>query len=683
MEPVAERSPPPGADPRLRACAGTAGAALALSALAPCETWHDGACFVWQLAPDLRPASLWVLLAPGVCGALLIAGALLCRRAFSLAVLALAAVAGLFAVAAVGVEALAWDLLPQPEVWSHGPAPGILAVACTAAGLWLSPETATRRAARGLLAAAVPCGLAHLLLPACGESPVRLTARVMAHVVSSSGVGNVLSATVLVLVVLWPAVAVAVGWAHARRPAERGRSAAAVLLAYGAPVTLLPFVERSLISPDRGAADAGTMLGGVLVLAGTLVALAAALSFLARWAAGLSTMPARGERRTLLVAMGVVVFASAGTSRWARPESTQVASPPGPATPEGDRVFGMLLSNWNDARAAVDLHTPPKDGLDATAAEAALVASARDLGGDLGSALAALASGSAQPGLPERRWYGLVDRVNAASRRGGLPYYVDPTEVVGVDGPPPGRWFRVDAYRIEGARGFTHAGRALATLRVRALSPERTRLGSLGLSRDVQPFAVVALDAIDAYRDELQQLAARTPPRCSAAPGESAAAEHALQACGAVLASLAREGDLGAALLATTERHELQHQIDGPAMTPSRWLAPRIAWQPSGQRDRIGRELSAYLAQMTAPDPAPRLTLLRLLRLALLVRTGVEHRVALLAFEAMGDEEVARGDAAARAYLRLSALDDAGLRAHAERAWREVYGGELGVVAPR
>jgi hypothetical protein len=197
----------------------------------------------------------------------------------------------------------------------------------------------------------------------------------------------------------------------------------------------------------------------------------------------------------------------------------------------------------------------------------------------------------------------------------------------------------------------------------------------------VQPFAVVVLDEIGAYRDELEQLAARDPPRCAAGPAESPTVGDALQACGATLARLAREGDLGAALLATTERHELQHQIDGPFMARSGWLEPRLLWEPAELRARIQRELSAYLAQMTAPGPAPRLTLLRLLRLALLARGSVEHRVALLAFEVLG--EPARGDSAARAYQRLGALDDATLRSRAASAWREVYGGELGVVSPR
>jgi hypothetical protein len=384
----------------------------------------------------------------------------------------------------------------------------------------------------------------------------------------------------------------------------------------------------------------------------------------------------------------MVVLAALGTSAFSRPSNAGAPWQPGPSTPEGDRLFGVLLPAWNDARRRGDLGEERSAGAElagVAAAEASLVESARGLDTSFGIALAALVSEARRADLMERRWYGLVERVNEASRRAGLAYYVDPTEVVVAGGDPPRRWFRVDAYRIEAVHRFAHAGRDLSTLHVRAMSPDRTRRAVLGLSRDLQPFAVVVLDEIHAYEEELEQLAARAPPRCGEGHVDSQAAEDALRACGDVLSGIVGQGELGAALLGATERHELQHQIDGAHMARSAWLERRLAWYDPALRARIRRELSAYLAQMTAKGAAPRVTLLRLLRMALLIRKGAEYQAAVLVFEALGDGEPVelQGEAIARAYLRLGQLDDAALRARAASAWQKVYGGELTDLADR
>src|SRR6185369_13431034 len=112
---------------------------------------------------------------------------------------------------------------------------------------------------------------------------------------------------------------------------------------------------------------------------------------------------------------------------------------------------------------------------------------------------------------------------------------------------------------------------------------------------------------------DLERLAAQAPPRCGEGAVETAAAEEALRGCGEALAGLISRGELTEALHAATVRHELQHRIDGAAPRRSAWLGERLAWLDPGPRARIGRELSAYIAQMTAPGAAPRLTLMRLL----------------------------------------------------------------------
>jgi hypothetical protein len=132
---------------------------------------------------------------------------------------------------------------------------------------------------------------------------------------------------------------------------------------------------------------------------------------------------------------------------------------------------------------------------------------------------------------------------------------------------------------------------------------------------------------------------------------------------------------LGAALVDLTDRHELQHRLDAPLLRRGAWLERRLALRPPETRDRIARELSAYLAQTTAPGPAPRLSLVRLWRMALVVRRGVEHETAQLALEALGLPE-------SRPPEPADVVDEA-LRARAERAWTELFGGRLPHVSAR
>jgi hypothetical protein len=633
-------------DAQLRARCRLAGLALALAAVVPVETRNDGARFVWELAPDLGARSLLVLLAPALGGALVLVATRACRRAGTLAALVLAASASLAVILARGADALAADLLASPEPWIASPFPALLAVALVVA----ARSASDARASRALRLAAAAAAAAHLALPADGESPARLALRVLGHVGSAGGARSLLGAALLVALVVWPALAVAIGSLRASRSAPTTAWTAA-LAAYGLPALLGPPARRALADPWGQGPSAAGLLGGLALLAAVLVLLASAVALLAEQ--GRAALLA--ERWTALAAAVLIALA-------ASPAPAPVAPdwPAGPPTPEADRVFGALLPRWNDGSAE---------------ATAALVPAARRLDEGLGAALAALVSESGPGGILERRWYRLVDRVNEASRRAALPYYVDPTGLM-VDGER--RTPRVDAYRIERALHVTAAGRGFTTLHVRALSPERARPAALGLSRDVQPYAVVALDELAAYQGELERLAAAPVPRCGETVAESEAAEAALRDCGAALSAAVGRGELGAALLDATARHELQHRIDGPHPSPSAWLRSRVAWLDPASRARTERELSAYLAQMTAPGAAPRITLLRLLRLALVIRRGVEHDVARLAFAALGG-----GVPVEQAYGALAARTDEGLRVAAAAAWRLVYGGELAAVAPR
>jgi hypothetical protein len=481
-----------------------------------------------------------------------------------------------------------------------------------------------------------------------------MMARVLAHVARASGPRNLTGACMLAAVVLWPAIAVGVGAWQAAQPA-RPRSYDGLLALHGIPAVLGPLAQRTLADPWDRDSSAAITLGSLALSAAVVVLLASAFTALSEEDLG----GLAAERRTALDALGAAALAAIGISLLGRPPRSDPDWHAGPPTPAGDHVFGELLPRWNDGRSG---------------AEATLVGGAQGLDAGLGAALSALITETARGGLLERRWYRLIDRVNEASRRAELPYYVDPTGVISAGGDT--RWYRLDVYRIERVSRFASStGRTLTTLHVRALAPGRPRPAALGLSRDVQPYAVVAVDEIHAYQADLERLAAQAPPRCGEGLAESAAAEEALRACGEALAGSIARGELGPALLAATERHEIQHRIDGAAPRRSAWLGSRLAWYEPAARARIERELSAYLAQMTAPGQAPRLTLMRLLRMALLVRRGVEHDVARLAFEALGG-------AGPDTYVTLAGRDDEALRRDAEGAYRAVFGRDLPHVTP-
>ncbi len=340
-----------------------AGAVLWLSFLVPIETLHDGPRFLWQLAPDLGGMSTAVLVAPACAGALVVAATFVWQRAAAVAVVALGALVGLQAVTSAGAQALAQDLLPAPEIWSRTPAPALLAVALAAAGVSLS--------SRPLLVAALPCTVAHLLVPSAGEAPLGMLARVIGHVATSSGSGNLVSAGLLALIVLWPAMAVVAGWLLARR--AQPRRLGALLSASALPTALVPVVERSLANPWSGASGLPSTLGGMTVLVALLVILAVSIASLAS-----RPLPElRRERTTAIVSLGAATVIALAASRLAAPTARAPAFRLGPATTSGDRLFGDLLPRWSALRARVDRGAATA-GPELAVAEEALRGAARD-----------------------------------------------------------------------------------------------------------------------------------------------------------------------------------------------------------------------------------------------------------------------------------------------------------------
>jgi hypothetical protein len=165
-------------------------------------------------------------------------------------------------------------------------------------------------------------------------------------------------------------------------------------------------------------------------------------------------------------------------------------------------------------------------------------------------------------------------------------------------------------------------------------------------------------------------------------------AERAFDACGDVLARLVEEagGGVKDALLLGTERHELQHQIDGPHLAMSSSVLERLgAYVPSFQ-DRVNRELSAYVAELTADGMAPRFELVHLAQFVLGEPGGAYYHTAVLFFEALSQKRLRSGVEPRGeldygdfkdALVDLASLPDADLRAKARKAYKKLFGAEL------
>jgi hypothetical protein len=278
-----------------------------------------------------------------------------------------------------------------------------------------------------------------------------------------------------------------------------------------------------------------------------------------------------------------------------------------------------------------------------------------------------------------------VAEVNDACRAAELPYYLDPE--VAIRKRPEGLWrqLAVDAYRVEAVHRFDVDGDDYATLEVLPLATPRGghRTGLLGLSRDIQPFALVVRDNTTQHLEELRGLL--DPPRCGASFDDDT---HALMLrCGTMLAELLAQPEAEAALLAGVARHELQHQIDGPLLPMASSLEERLGGYDAAWKARINRELSAHLAQLTHDTPPLRLGLVDPLRFAALDESGVYHHASVLMFEALGRRPLGRPrrlDLAALSdtFDELAALDDAALAERARTAWADLFGDDLPEPTP-
>ncbi|XXT23631.1 hypothetical protein WME94_19010 [Sorangium sp. So ce429] len=698
---------------RLRARCLWSGLALALSVLVPYEVAYGHGIFVWSVLPELAPAARLAALAPAAAGLwLLFLGArtkqragllragLLIERPTSRAIAVLAALVAVNVAVWIGRRSSAWDMLPLPDSLITRPAPFVAVFALTAAGVVLRFHARARRGGSALLVASVAAALVFYLWPSRGEIPAQTVARAAVLVATLPDVRFQLGYGMVLLFVLGPLAIALLGLAHVRRVPAREHPGLAIAAVWAMPGLMLLSVYRAFLSGGLGV-EAGMVAFFALLLLAVVAVLASALEVLV-----LGTMvpdaelesgdgagaagSARGARPIAAAgAAAAVVAALLGALLvLGRPAPKGVDWRLGAPTAEWDRVFGELVPGWERARLARDAHARNARG---TGAEAQVLTKARGRemlaaaraqpdGKDVAAALAALAGQVDDLELSGRAFGRLVAEANDAARRAGLPYYLDASVILGVSAEGTMRRFYTTPYRVKEVHVFRVGEARFATLLVEPIT-EGGRV-HLGFSRDQDPFALVLGSEVRSYAERAGQEGGTCHAAAGGAPGATAGA---LARCDAALAAL--RGRLGAALeravLAGTERHELQHQIDGPHLPLSPAVAELLAGFSDEAQDRASRELSAYIAEMTASDAPPQLTLVHLFPFGVVARGGAEHRVATILLETLAGKKLRFGarevdpETYAQAFEAQVSRGDDELREAARRAYREHFGVDL------
>lgn len=654
---------------------------LLLTPLIPYEVVDNKPQFLWQLISELPLAGAVAALAPLFAGVAILIASLAARRSTSLAMTVLASLATASALFSLGADASAWGLLALPENVIEHPASVVLALALTAAGVNLAQKPQCKPFARRALAAASALLTLYYLMPARGRAPLFESARLVAAIFQTPYWRVKVGFLFLSAIALAPAILVGFGIRAALRPSPQAKPLIGAFAVYGLPAILIVLLYRSFFGAVPGAEILGS-LGAAVLLAGVLAILASSFEVLGEASvtpdAELALPSGFTLRRAALIAAGASALVCVGQAALARPPVKGVTWTIREPSASGNTLFGELLPAWNDLRERRDVQLNAELEANATS----MINTARALDPGLGRAIERLTRDGVELHVAGRRFYSLIEDVNEASRAAGLPYYLDPSIGFAKVGDGLLRRFQVLSYRVDRVHTVHVGERPFTALHVRAIGGRGGGSSALGFSRDIQPFALVNLDALIPFAETFFDCA----PERRGAPRErrDIRVELALESCTKVFGDLGlsdvRALELG--LAAMTERHEIQHQIDGPHLPLAAAVAQHLPGQSAELSAHVNRELSAYIAALTTEEVTPKLGVLHLFRFALLKRYGVEHHVALIAFSILRGDVVPRAgavdvDAIRDAFLELTSLKDGALRARAAQAWRALYGSQL------
>jgi hypothetical protein len=704
---------------RMRSRARWCSLLLLFVSVLPLDVLYKTPIFLWDVVPEVSLGGQLGLLALPVAAVSIFVASFVSKRGGSLGLFVLAALAAAAILRWLGAERAAWDQNTLPESISNKPAFVLTALAAAAAAGNLSFRPATKRAVLPMVVVSVASALVYYVLPDRGESPLGAIFRSLSQLSELPDFRFQIGALILTFLVSWPLFVAATSLFLLRSPSSKDEGTIAILATWGMSLWLGLLIVRGFGSPEGGLV---LLLHSALVLAvtGVVGLLSAALlvaveaffvkdgdaapasrriadsiegevDTFGKPVTGAPKLPVTGglsPRVALLAAVGgTLVIAGAGYAL-SRPPEKGTDWTLSEATPRSDDVFGSSLPGWMRARRNWDFATRNERSSEARVLLKEkgkdLTVGATTVDADLGAAITRLVEESDDLDLAGRRWGKLVTDVNEASRKSGLPYYLDADIVTEFDKDSFRHSFAVYPYRIEEVRQYDVGGQPYATLRVRRIGRLRQGHGRLGFSRDSQPFALVILEETEEQGELFSAISQMGYCTDNLVANQELYA--GLDRCGQLLKEYAA-GDrraVASGVLTATERHELQHQIDGPHVPLSPAVVRIMEGYAHSSQDRVNREVSAFLAELTAEGAAPKVTLVQLAQY-LLARedpTGTYGRTAIACFEALSGRSVHRGyrlDGKAfwSVYEELFTLPDDELRALAKRTWEREFDGEL------
>jgi hypothetical protein len=663
----------------LRAACRLGGVVLLASPLLPFQLLDGQPIFLWEILGELHPATAVAVLVPALAGILLLVASRRLVRPSLLAFLTLLVLGTWSLISKLGADAAAWDVSNLPESLNRRVELYVLSIALSGASLRLLAEPAARRASRIVAGLAVAAGLIFGVWPSEGEAPLQTCVRFVGALVALPDLRLVLGYGLILSIAVFPLIAAAWSLALSLSGRDSHTALIAELVTFGAPALLFALALRNVLATFG---DVSVVVTTALAsaLAALLALTARSLELLALWGTGVgassdyerSALP----RRFVRVAASVALLSVLGVFVLARPVQKGIDWQLGSRSEKADQLFGELMPAWAQSRARWSLiaktAASAAELAEARAAASQILRASRELSPELGRAVAELVQGSSELDLAGRRWFRLIESVNETSRATKLPYYVDPGLSVAQHQGRVQRLFLLHPYRVEAVRPARADGIGYALLAVRRLGKARDNHDRLGFSRDHQPFALVVLDEIEAYSTSLDDFGRRDPATCI----DTEAPLPELATCGAMLRKLSPSLQQVRRLV---ERHELQHQIDGPELAHAPAVLEALAGYEHAAIDQVNRELSAYMAELVTEGVSPKLALVHVMPFLHSRAGSALHFVIHLELAALAGErhELGLSDDPKAIFDELVALPDAELQKRARAAYERLFGADL------
>lgn len=693
---------------------------LLLSFFVPYDMIGSVPIFAWNALPEMHAAGALALLALPLAGAAMAVGLFATKRGASLAFVVLGALLAAALVRKLGADRAAWDLVRVPDAFSTRPAGAILAIALTAAATNLKFRAATRHVVPYVLGAAGVCALYFYAWPERGEAPFKTMFRLLFALPEMPDFRFQMGILLMLFLMVWPLLITLGGLSLLKTTPSKDESWFAIIANWSLTLWLVLLAARPLMMPQPGLTFMAYMLT-ILVVTAVIVLLSAAVtlaveSFFVKTgdevperSAGnfdeilaMNMDPLAGEKKEKkkVVAVGLepkragiaaaIVVAILGVTQLvlARPPAKGTDWQLSETKPESDAVFGRAFERWADARWNWDMSARLSSGsearLEVKNAGKELIEASKDLDPKLGDAVSTLVLESDDLDIGGQKWARLVHGVNDASRAAKLPYYIDPDFIMQDDKGELKYHFLANVYRIKRVNQYDVDGDDYATLIVTGMKGRGVDHLRLGFSRDEQPFALVNMGSVE--RNAAQLRGNAKMGYCADDIVRNSKLYKGLDQCGKLYQEFVGEDDeeIEKAVLDGTERHELQHQIDGPHLPLAGPVLNLLEGYEPASQDRVNREVSAFLAEITAPGMASKLALIQLVQYLLVndEQRGVYDKTAVVVFEALSEKSIRRGmyvdgDKFWPVFEKLFEMSDAKLRERAKETWEELFDDDL------